>query len=94
MAIGQKMTIKIHENAAGDVVFDSANIVDFTHVPGFTGATTVVKNDYVGTTNDAFTVQITVPSGSEFAASLTIADITTLATDAVNAAFDPDEVTP
>lgn len=94
MAIGQEMIIKIHENAAGDVVFDSAKIVDFTHVPGFTGATTVSKTDFVGTTNDAFTVQITVPNGSEFATSLSIADITTLATDAINAAFEPDEVTP
>ena len=85
MAIGQVMTIKIHENDAGDVVFDSAKIVDFTHLPGFTGATTVIKNDFTGTPNDAFIVQITVANGSEFSTALTIGDITTLATDAVNA---------
>jgi hypothetical protein len=91
MAIGQKLTIKIHENDAGDVVFDSASIIEFTHIQGFTGATTVIKNDHVGTPNDAFTVQITTPNGSEFSTALTIAEFTTMATDAVNAALGSGE---
>lgn len=93
MPIGQEMTIKIHETAAGAVVFDSAKIVDFTHVPGFTGATTVFKNDYTSTPNDAFTVQITVAEGSEFATTLSISDMTTMATDAVNTVL-PGEAGP
>lgn len=87
MAIGQKLTIKIHENDAGTVVFDSASIVEFTHVPGFVGATTVFKNDFTGSPNDAFTVQLTTDSTRPFNSNLTIASMTTTATDAVNAAF-------
>lgn len=91
MAIGQKMTIKIHEDDAGVVVFDSVQIVPFTHAPGFTGATSVKKEDFVGSANDAFTVQITTDSGNLFSTSQTIAQLTTLATDAVNAVFGNGE---
>jgi hypothetical protein len=91
MPLGQVMTIKIHENNDGDVVFDSAKIVEFTHIDGFTGATTVLKNDYTGTRNDAFTVQITVPSSAPFSTTLTIAAMTTTAKNAVNAALGTGE---
>ena len=91
MAIGQNMTIKIHEDSTGAVVFDSVTIVEFTHVAGFTGATTVVKNDFTGTPNDAFIVQITTDSANLFATSLTVAAITALAKDAVNAVFGNGE---
>lgn len=91
MAIGQKLTIKVHESAAGVVVFDSASIVDFTHVAGFAGATTVFKNDFTGSANDAFTVQVTTPSTALFATTLTIAAMTTMAQDAVNAVYGNGE---
>ena len=91
MAIGQKMTIKVHENDAGTVVFDSVSIVEFTHVPGFAGATTVFKNDFAGTLNDAFTVQVTTDSTAPFATSLTIAAMTTTAKNAINAAHGNGE---
>ena len=91
MAIGQKMTIKIHETDAGTVVFDSVSIVDFNLVVGFVGATTVVKNDFNGSANDAFTVQVTTDSTAPFATSLTIAAMTATATDAINAAFGDGE---
>ena len=91
MAIGQKMTIKIHENDSGVVVFDSATIVEFTHAAGFAGATTVVKNDFTGSVNDAFIVQITTDSTAPFATTLTIAAITALAKNAVNATFGNGE---
>lgn len=92
MSIGQKLTIKIHENDSGAVVFDSAQIVEFNHVAGFTGATTVVKNDITGTPNDAFTVQITTDAGTPFASTLKISDLTTLAVNAVLAEFGNAEI--
>jgi hypothetical protein len=91
MAIGQKMTIKIHEDSTGAVVFDSVTIVEFTHVAGFAGATTVVKNDFTGSANDAFIVQITTDSTAPFATTLTVAAITALAKNAVNAVFGNGE---
>lgn len=91
MAIGQKMTIKIHEDTGGAVVFDSVSIVPFNHVAGFVGATTVKKEDFTGSPNDAFVVQITTDSLTPFSTGLTVAQITTLATDAVNAVFGNGE---
>ena len=100
MAIGQKMTIKIHENASGVIVFDSVSIVPFTHDAGFSGysgvpgvgpSTVVRKEDFTGSPNDSFVVQITTTDASPFSPSLTIAQITTLAVDAVNAVFGNGE---
>lgn len=114
MAIGQKMTIKIHEDDAGVVVFDSVQIVPFTYAPAyytddvfhpheifgpgpghqlitFVGATTVKKEDFVGSTNDAFVVQVTTDSGNPFSTSQTIAQLTTLAKNAVNAVYGNGE---
>jgi hypothetical protein len=100
MAIGQKMTIKIHEDDAGVVVFDSVQIVPFTYAPSyytddqlttFVGATTVKKEDFVGSTNDAFVVQVTTDSGNPFSTSQTIAQLTTLAQNAVNAVYGNGE---
>ena len=91
MAIGQKMTIKIHEDDAGVVVFDSVQIVPFTHAPGFVGSTTVMKEDFIGSPNDAFIVQVTTDSGNPFSTSQTIAQLTTLAEDAVNAVYGNGE---
>lgn len=91
MAIGQKLTIKIHENDSGAVVFDSATIVEFTHVAGFTGATTIVKNDFTGSVNDAFIVQVTTDSTAPFSTGLTIAQMTATAKNAVNAVFGNGE---
>lgn len=87
MAIGQKMTIKVHENEAGTLVFDSVSIVDFNHSAGFTGATTVVKNDFAGTANDEFTVQVTTDSGNLFSASQTLTQIKNVAKAAVIAEY-------
>jgi hypothetical protein len=99
MAIGQKMTIKIHENESGVIVFDSVSIVPFTHDAGFSGysgvpgvgpSTVVRKEDFTGSANDSFVVQITGLWNS-FSPSLTIAQITTMAVDAVNAVFGNGE---
>lgn len=84
--VGQMMTIKIHENDSGVVVFDSVSIVDFTHVPGFTGATTSYKIDYASTANDAYLVQITTDYLTPFATSLTITQLKALAVAAVGSA--------
>lgn len=91
MAIGQKMTIKIHEDDAGVVVFDSVQIVPFTHAPGFIGATTAKKEDFVGSANDAFIVQITTDSDNLFSTGQTIAQLTDLAKNAVNAIYGNGE---
>lgn len=91
MAIGQKMTIKIHEDTGGAVVFDSVSIVPFTHAAGFVGATTVKKEDFTGSPNDAFLVQITTDSGAPFSTTQTIADLTNLAKNAVNAMYGNGE---
>lgn len=91
MAIGQKMTIKIHENDAGTVVFDSVQIVEMNHAAGFVGATTVKKEDFTGSVNDAFVVQVTTDSGNLFSTGLTVAQITTLAVNAVNAVYGNGE---
>lgn len=88
MATGYKHTIKIHEDDTGTVVFDSFERKAFNHDGSFTVATTaVVKEDFTGTPNDAFTVQISYPSGSEPALSVSITTLTTTAKNAVNAAF-------
>ena len=92
--VGQKMTIKIHENASGVVVFDSVTIVDFTHLAGFTGATTVFKNDVTGTPNDAFTVQITTDYLNLFSDTLTVAQLIALAVAAVDAVYGNGEAGP
>lgn len=91
MPIGQKMTIKIHENDSGTVVFDSVQYVDLNHAAGFTGATTVKKEDFTGSPNDAFTVQVTTDSANLFSTSQTIAQLTTLAKNAVNAVYSNGE---
>lgn len=91
MAIGQKMTIKIHENDAGAVVLDSVSIVEFTHIAGFTGATTVKKEDFTGSSNDAFVVQVTTDSAAPFSTGLTLAQMTTTAKNAVNAEYGNGE---
>ena len=91
MPIGQKMTIKIHEDDAGDVVFDSVEIVEMNHAAGFTGATTVKKEDFTGSPNDKFVVQVTTDSANLFSTGQTIAQLTTLAKNAVNAVYGNGE---
>lgn len=91
MAIGQKMTIKIHEDDLGAVVLDSVEIVPFNHNVGYVAATSVKKEDFTGSVNDAFTVQITAPSTAPISTGLTLAALTTLATDAVNAVYGNGE---
>ena len=92
MAIGQQYTIRIHENDAGTVVFDSVTVSEFTHVAGFAGATTVKKEDFTNNPNDAFIVQITYANGATpNQSALTVAALTIAATDAVNAVYGDGE---
>lgn len=91
MAIGQQYTIKVHEDDSGTVVFDSVQIKEFNHVAGFVGATTVKKEDFTGSPNDAFVVQVTYDSTSLPSQATTITQLVTLAKNAVNAAFSNGE---
>lgn len=95
MPIGQVYTIKIHEVDGGDsttVVFDGVTVKEFTHAAGFSGATTVVKEDFTGTPDDAFVVQVTYAEGSlPDTDAMTIDAMVTLAKNAVNNAFGDGE---
>ena len=84
--VGQMMTIKIHKNNLGVVVFDSVTFVDITHVPGYTpGDPVVYKIDYVGSPNDAYMIQYTAAEGAPFA-DFMIAELIAMAVAAVGGA--------
>lgn len=92
MPIGQQYVIKVHEDTAGDVVFDSVTVTEFTHAAGYASATSVVKEDFTGSPNDKFSVKITYPSTSlPDQAALTVEGLTTLAKNAVNAVYGNGE---
>lgn len=89
--IGQMFVIKIHEDDSGVVVFDSVTITPFTHEAGAVTTTSVVKNDFTGSANDAYTVKFAYPNGSVPASSTTMATLLTNAQNAVNAQFGNGE---
>lgn len=92
MALGQMYTIKIHEDSTGTVVFDSVDIVEFNHVGGFVGATSVKREDFTGSVNDAYVVQVTYANGSTpDQSTMTVDALLVLAKDAVNAAYGDGE---
>lgn len=92
MSTGYQHTIKIHEDSTGTVVLDSFARKAFTHDSSFTASSTsVVKNDFVNDGNDAYTVQVSYPTGDEPATSTSLANLLTTAKDAVNNKYGDGE---
>ena len=96
MPIGAMHKVHIHEDADGVVVFDRIVRTEINHNDSFTvPTTTVFKEDFTGSTNDAFTVQYAYPAGSEpDLTAMTIEDLRKNASDAVNAFFGTVEADP
>lgn len=95
MAIGALHRIKIHEDTNGVVVLDSFERIPFTHVGTPSTQTTVKKEDFTGTTNDAYVVEIAYASGNEpNMTTLTTGTLRTTACTAVNTKYGAGEVDP
>jgi hypothetical protein len=95
MAIGQQYSIKFHEDTTGTPVLDSVRIAQFTHDSSLVSSvTTVKKEDFTGTPNDAFEVKISYPSGSIPSNSTSLATFLTTAVNAVNTALGNGEAGP
>lgn len=88
MAIGVQYVVRLHQEVAGSVVFDSLERKAFTHDVGFVTATSIEVEDYPATHLDSFRVQFDYPAASEPDASTeTLAAIIGDAVDAVRTAL-------
>ena len=89
MALGTQFVIKLHDDpVSGASVLDSVQLVTFNHDTSFVAASTsVLKEDFTGSINDAFTVKVSYPSGGAPAGGTSLNTILATAVAAVNAAF-------
>ena len=87
MAIGVQYTLRLHD-VAGVLTLDSLVRKEFTHPASFVAPVTTVKfEDYTGTTDDAYEVKTSYPTGGEPASSTTVHDLIAAALVAIDAAI-------
>lgn len=94
MAIGTLVRLRVSENDAGTVVLRDAEFVDYSYTgtaPVAGVVSFVKKEDFTGTANDTFVVGILYPEATPIASSTTLANLTTMARAAVNAALGAGE---
>lgn len=89
MAIGTQYNWRIVEDAtSGVAAIAGLTISTFSHDGSFSAtATAVVKEDTIGTINDAFRVKVSYPEGSAPAMSVTMATHLANCVSAINTAF-------
>ena len=95
MPIGEKITIRVHENKQGALVLDTVDIKSITYTDGAMSTDPVVKKeDFTGTPYDAYTVQLSTTEGSPFSKTQNLNQILQVAKTAITDKFGPDEIGP
>lgn len=85
---GKQFTLKLHEDTTSSIVLDSVTIKDIDDTNLSVTTATVVKEDFPGI-DTAWTVKVAYPSASIPAGTTTLNALKKVATDAINAKYNP-----